>query len=110
MSQRNKALRIHHKNRMKNRIKKNQVNYMQQLLPSSTQVWEDIHHKKHIGFSSWEDVEAWNEKVCVKNADTRKPCSCHMCGNPRKWEKQKKTRQEKVFETKAKIAIHDMGY
>lgn len=32
-----------------------------------------------------------------KMAETRKPCSCHMCGNPRKHWKDK-TMQEKRFE------------
>ena len=33
-----------------------------------------------------------------KMAENRKLCSCHMCGNPRKHQKDKKTMQEKRFE------------
>lgn len=37
-----------------------------------------------------------------KTAENRKPCSCHMCGNPRKHWKDKKTMQEKRFDEKVK--------
>ncbi|HXG85011.1 MAG TPA: hypothetical protein VNI84_13405 [Pyrinomonadaceae bacterium] len=33
-----------------------------------------------------------------KLAQTRKPCSCWMCGNPRKWHKQKTLKELKQVE------------
>lgn len=34
------------------------------------------------------------EKYVCKNAETRAKCSCYMCGNPRKYSKDKLTHQE----------------
>ena len=44
----------------------------------------------------------WSEEEKLEHqrkvAETRKPCSCWMCGNPRRHQKDKKTMQEKRFE------------
>ena len=45
----------------------------------------------------WHGNEASREKHIRQMAETRKPCSCLMCGNPRKHWKDK-TMQEKRFE------------
>lgn len=42
-------------------------------------------------------TEEARQKHILKMAETRHPCSCHMCGNPRKHWKDK-TVQEKRFE------------
>jgi hypothetical protein len=51
-------------------------------------------------FSLYENY-FWNEEDKLqhqrKMAETRKPCSCYMCGNPRKHWKDK-TMQEKRFD------------
>jgi hypothetical protein len=44
----------------------------------------------------WHGDEKSREKHIRQMAETRKPCSCHMCGNPRKMFKEK-TIQEKRF-------------
>ncbi len=31
-------------------------------------------------------------------AETRKPCSCHMCGNPRKYWKEKTMQEKRIDE------------
>ena len=46
-------------------------------------------------------TEEKRQKHIRKMAETRKPCSCYMCGNPRKHWKDK-TMQEHRFEEKAK--------
>lgn len=43
-------------------------------------------------------TEESREKHIKRMAETRKPCSCWMCGNPRKHQKDKKTMQEKRME------------
>lgn len=47
----------------------------------------------------------WTEEEKLQHqkrmAETRKPCSCYMCGNPRKHWKDK-TMQEKKFDEKVK--------
>jgi hypothetical protein len=30
-------------------------------------------------------AERWRIEKIQQMTDTRKPCSCHMCGNPRRW-------------------------
>ena len=42
-------------------------------------------------------TEESRQKHIRKMAETRQPCSCHMCGNPRRMLKEK-TMQEKRFE------------
>lgn len=44
--------------------------------------------------------DRFKDKLIKKCAETRKPCSCHMCGNPRKYNKgqSKKTLAELRFE------------
>lgn len=46
------------------------------------------------GYNTYETTE---EVLSGKVVDTPKVCSCYMCGNPRKYFKEK-TRQEKKFE------------
>lgn len=69
---RTRAERRHHHNRMKNRVK-------------SFYTTKSI--KEHWG-------EDFAEIHICKRAENRQPCSCFMCGNPRKYFKQK-TLQEK---------------
>lgn len=45
----------------------------------------------------WHGEESDRDKHIRKMAETRKPCSCDMCGNPRRTFKEK-TIQEKRFE------------
>jgi hypothetical protein len=45
----------------------------------------------------WNGSEEEREKHLRKMAETRHPCSCHMCGNPRRMFKEK-TMQEKRFD------------
>lgn len=45
----------------------------------------------------WLGSEEERQKHMREVAETRKPCSCHMCGNPRKIFKEK-TMQEKRFD------------
>lgn len=40
------------------------------------------------------DAQAFDHQVC-RRTETRKPCSCEMCGNPRKHWKER-TLQEKI--------------
>ena len=49
----------------------------------------------------WNGSEDERELHLKKIAETRHPCSCHMCGNPRKHWKDK-TMQEHRFEEKMK--------
>lgn len=48
-----------------------------------------------------------NEKFIGKLVQTIKPCSCYMCGNPRKHLKDKKTIQEKIHDEKYKNHLCD---
>ena len=43
----------------------------------------------------------------AKNADHLKSCSCFMCGNPRKFEKKKRTIRERIATSVSK-AIEDV--
>ena len=43
------------------------------------------------------NFEQWREKQAQRNTDTRKGCSCWMCGNPRRIFKDNLTMQEKRF-------------
>ena len=65
------------------------------------------HHQRMIDKVKnfvWLKSKFWNgseEKRLAhikKMAETRKPCSCWMCGNPRKHQKDKKTMQEKRYD------------
>lgn len=51
---------------------------------------------KHFSFYDyfWGD-ETEKEQHQKRTAENRKPCSCHMCGNPRRHSKDKLTMQEK---------------
>lgn len=70
---RSRAFRRHHHDRMLNKVK---------------------------DFDMYQN-DFWSEEEKLqhqrKMAETRKPCSCHMCGNPRKVFKEK-TLQEKKFD------------
>ena len=48
-------------------------------------------------YASWSEEEKLQHQK--RMAENRKPCSCYMCGNPRKHWKDK-TMQEKRFEEK----------
>ena len=75
MGKKSRAERRHHHNRMLDRVK--------------TFHWL----KKKFWHGSEEERELHMKKI----AETRHPCSCHMCGNPRRMFK-KKTVQEKRFD------------
>lgn len=49
----------------------------------------------------WNGTDEERELHLKKIAETRHPCSCHTCGNPRKYWKDK-TMQEHRFEEKMK--------
>lgn len=68
-----RAERRHHHERMKNKVSK-------------------FHWIK-----KWFGSNESREDHIRKMAETRKPCSCYMCGNPRKHWKDK-TLQEKKFD------------
>jgi hypothetical protein len=80
MDKKSRAERRHHRQRMINRIK-------------------DFYWIKNGGFSE-NTSEDKKQKLIRKMVDTRKPCSCYMCCNPRHSSKGKErfTRQEKKFE------------
>lgn len=71
---RSRAERRHHHERMLNKVKKFGLyqNY----------------------FWSEEEKEEHQRKM----AETRKPCSCHMCGNPRKHWKDKTMQEKKALQ------------
>ena len=75
MGKKSRAERRHHHHRMINHVKK-------------TFDWLSIKY-------GWTQEEI--DRKALKLAETRKPCSCHMCGNPRRMFKDK-TIQEKRFE------------
>jgi hypothetical protein len=60
------------------------------------------HHQRMLNkvkkFSLYQNY-FWSEEDKIQHqkrmAENRKPCSCHMCGNPRKHHKDKLTMQEK---------------
>lgn len=64
------------------------------------------HHQRMLNkvrkFDLYQDF-GWDEESKTKHqrkmAETRKPCSCRGCGNPRRHEKDKLTMQEKRFYT-----------
>jgi hypothetical protein len=53
--------------------------------------------KKFSWYKNWFSGKDHKEQHQRRMAETRKPCSCHMCGNPRKHFKDK-TIQEKRFD------------
>ncbi len=66
-----------------------------------------IHHKKRI-LKNYKEIakrNGYNRYICEKDfnkkvsklAETPKPCSCHMCGNPRKWFKEKSLKEKKII-------------
>ena len=84
MGKKSRAERRHHHNRMIDKVKK-----FDWLSPKYW-FWTEEERQLHI----------------KKMAETRKPCSCYMCGNPRKHWKDK-TMQEHRFEEKMKIDWND---
>ena len=75
MGKKSRAERRHHHERMLDRVKK--FNWLKAMY--------------------WQGEEPERDKRIRKIAETRKPCSCHMCGNPRRMFKDK-TIQEKRFD------------
>jgi len=53
-------------------------------------------------FFRTDDFEEWKEKWARKHADNLAKCSCHMCGNPRKYWNEE-TLQEKKFSQREKF-------
>lgn len=78
------------------------------------------HHKRMLekvkNFSIYQYF-FWNEDDKLRHqrkvAETRKPCSCHMCRNPRHSGfhkgKEKKTMQERKFDERALQDLQDSG-
>lgn len=65
-------------------------------------VAKQIDYKYSNPSSWWNGFEVWKDQYVRKHADTRKPCSCDVCGNPRKyWHKD--TLQEKKFSQREKF-------
>lgn len=77
MGKKSRAERRHHHNRMIDKV------------------------KSFHWFKSWGLTEEDVDYKCKRMAETRKPCSCYMCGNPRKHWKDK-TIQEHRFDEKMK--------
>jgi hypothetical protein len=75
MGNKSRADRRHHHDRMKQKV------------------------SKFYWIKKWFGTEESREEHIRQMAETRKPCSCYMCGNPRKHWKDK-TMQEKRFEEK----------
>lgn len=75
MGKKSRAERRHHHDRMKQKV------------------------SKFYWIKNWFGTEESREEHIRQMAETRKPCSCLMCGNPRKHWKDK-TMQEKRFEEK----------
>lgn len=48
-------------------------------------------------FKDEAERQAFLERCARDRRDTTKPCSCSMCGNRRKWSKDRLTMQEKRF-------------
>ena len=64
------------------------------------------------GFYSVRDEARRKEDLRVasyKRRDTTKLCSCEMCGNPRKWSKDKLTMQEKKAMERDGKELFDAG-
>ena len=54
---------------------------------------------KNFGWlKSWFGTEEIREEHIRQITETRKPCSCHMCGNPRKHFKQKTLQEKRMDE------------
>ncbi len=68
---RTRAERRHHHERMKQKVSK--FHWIKRWF------WGEESREQHIR----------------RMAETRTPCSCHMCGNPRRHQKDKLTMQEK---------------
>jgi hypothetical protein len=69
--------------------------------------WTDLKGRVHEGFPSMEEVLAYRHVCARVHRDTRTPCSCYMCGNPRRWFGDP-TRQEIVSEMAFEEAISDV--
>lgn len=102
---RNKAERIHHNERIRNKTRQLQ-SHMKKPISGCEQKWYDREHNLHTGFDTWEDVNAWNEMNTKKLMNNRVDCSCAACGNPRKWF-GRKTRQENISMESMKAQLVD---
>lgn len=74
MGKKNRADRRHHHQRMLDKVK-------------------SFHWLKKI---FWNGSEEERELHMKKMAETRHPCSCHMCGNPRKHWKEETFQEQKM--------------
>jgi hypothetical protein len=79
---RNRAERRHHEKRIREKVR--------------TFLTDVIHMNK------WLREDDDFEKIVCKRAQAKQPCSCYMCGNPRKHFKEK-TMREKRFDEYRKI-------
>lgn len=66
---------------------------------------KQLNKYKHI-YSGFSDEEAMRFARC--SADLRQPCSCVMCGNPRKWFGER-TRQEQLAQFDAQLQLEEVG-
>lgn len=76
MGKKNRAERRHNHNRMIDRVK-------------------GFHWLKA---KFWHGSESERDKHLRKMAETRQPCSCHMCGNPRKHWKDETMQEKRIKE------------
>ena len=59
------------------------------------------------GFESREVFVRWVEERSAREGDLRSPCSCQMCGNPRR-HFDEKTKAEVLFEMEYQEAMEDV--
>ena len=87
---RRRAIRRHHKQRVKNRaIAAARVSEIWEPGPAScVMVWTDLHGRKHRGLLDFADMLVFRERW-THRAEHMCACSCWMCGNPRRHLKEK---------------------
>jgi len=54
------------------------------------------HHAKRLKKKRRDYRTAFNERNLVKVVNTPKPCSCFMCGNPRRYYGEKTIQEQKA--------------
>ena len=70
-----------------------------------TKAWrrqQEFKKKKNVAYHNWFSWFEQTPRIIGKKAHTPAMCSCHMCGNPRKYWKEKtiqERRNEIVLET-----------
>jgi hypothetical protein len=81
---RTKEWRLHQKQRILNRrLHMERDNGWCYARVPNGNAWWDIKGNKRT-LDNWDDVFEARYKFARKQINTHTPCSCHMCGNPRK--------------------------